>query len=159
VRTWVKLTLGGVALIVLIWVVIAGTSAYFVFRHFDRRTAAESETLPEFDKIRARFPNRPPLIEIVDARAGDIRINRLDSPDGRSVETFHVLAWKVVDRELIRTDVPVWLLRFNTVNILSRLGIGPARLRLTVQDVERYGPGIVVDYAPPGSDRVLLWVD
>jgi len=31
--------------------------------------------------------------------------------------------------------------------------------RLTVNDVERYGPGIVVDYGAPGAFRVLVWVD
>ena len=50
-------------------------------------------------------------------------------------------------------------MRFSTVNIASQLGIAPAKFRLTVSDVERYGPGIVVDYGSQGASRVLVWVD
>lgn len=35
----------------------------------------------------------------------------------------------------------------------------PAKFRLTVNDIERYGPGIVVDYGSPKASRVLVWVD
>jgi hypothetical protein len=45
------------------------------------------------------------------------------------------------------------------VNIASQLGIAPAKFRLTVSDIERYGPGIVVDYGSQGAFRVLVWVD
>ena len=159
VRTWVKVALAAAALVVLVWAAIAGTTAFFVFRHLDTRSATEADSLRAFETVRVRFGPRPPLIEIVDPRGGDVRINRLQSAESKAVGTFHVLAWKAEDRALIRTDAPIWLLRFNTVNILSQLGVGPAKFRLTVQDVERYGPGIIVDYGPPGSDHVLLWVD
>jgi hypothetical protein len=50
-------------------------------------------------------------------------------------------------------------MRFSTVNILSQLGIAPAKFRLTVADIERYGPGILVDYGSRGAFRLLVWVD
>jgi hypothetical protein len=50
-------------------------------------------------------------------------------------------------------------MRFSTVNILSQLGIAPAKFRLTVGDIEHYGPGIVVDYSSRGAFRVLVWVE
>jgi hypothetical protein len=56
-------------------------------------------------------------------------------------------------------EVPLWLLRFSSVNILSQIGLAPEKLRLTVQDIERYGPGVVVDYNQPGAARLLMWVD
>jgi hypothetical protein len=28
-----------------------------------------------------------------------------------------------------------------------------------VQDVQRYGPGIVADYRRPGQSHVLIWVE
>jgi hypothetical protein len=43
----------------------------------------------------------------------------------------------------MRTDVAPWLMRFSTLNLASQLGIAPAKFRLTVSDVQRYGPGIV----------------
>jgi hypothetical protein len=30
-------------------------------------------------------------------------------------------------------------------------------LRLTVEDLERYGPTLIVDHKAPDGDRVLVW--
>lgn len=158
-RTWVKVTLGGVALVATAFLVLGGTAAYFVFRHMDTRKAGQAEAFRDMDAVRARFGARPPLVEISDPRRGDIRINRDPGADGAPVETIHIINWKADTGEVMRTQVPLWLMRFSTVNVLSRLGIGPARLRLTVSDIQRYGPGIVADYSSPGELRVLVWVD
>jgi hypothetical protein len=56
-------------------------------------------------------------------------------------------------------DLPVWLMRFSSVNILSQLGLAPSRYRLTVQDLQRYGPGIALDYRQPNGHHVLMWVE
>ena len=158
-RTWVKVTLTGVALLAAGFLALAGTGAYFVLRHLDTRTATEAETLREVDAVRARFGARPPLVEVVGGRIADARVNRLQGTEARRVETIHVISWKSGEAELVRAEVPLWLMRFSSVNILSQLGVIPERLRLTVQDIERYGPGIVIDYGRPAADRVLVWVD
>jgi hypothetical protein len=75
------------------------------------------------------------------------------------VDTIHVINWKSDTGELTRTEFPLWLMRFSSVNIASQMGIAPAKFRLTVSDVERYGPGIVVDYGSQGAFRLLVWVD
>jgi hypothetical protein len=158
VRTWVKATIGVGALAAVCILILAGIASYFVLGNLEKRSAPEAAALSEIESIRTRFASRPPLVEIVDARRGDVRINRLAGTGGR-VSTFHVLSWNAEDGELVRTEAPLWLMRFSSVNLLSQLGLAPASLRLTVQDVERYGPGIVVDYAQPGSARVFVWVD
>jgi hypothetical protein len=158
-RTWVKATLGGVALIAVALVALAATGAYFVFRNMEKRAGSEAEAVQAIDAVKARFGSRPPLVEIIDPQRADIRINRSVEATVPRVDTIHVINWKSDTGELIRTDVPLWLMRFSTMNIASQLGIAPAKFRLTVSDVERYGPGIVVDYASQGAFRVLLWVD
>ena len=30
-------------------------------------------------------------------------------------------------------------------------------LRLTVEDLERYGPSLIVDHLAPDGDRILVW--
>jgi hypothetical protein len=158
-RTWVKGTLAGAALVASFGIALAGIGAYFVFGNLDRRNASEAEAIREMDAVRARFGARPPLVEIIDARRADIRINRLQNADGLGVTTLHIINWNPESRELLRTEVPLWLMRFSSVNLLSQLGVGPAKLRLTVNDIKRYGPGIVVDYGSPGSVRVMVWAD
>lgn len=157
-RTWVKATIGVGALATVCILALAGIASYFVLGNLERRGAPEATVLSEIEIIRTRFGSRQPLIEIVDARKGDVRINRL-AGSGARVTTFHIVSWNADDGELLRTEAPLWLMRFSSINLLSQLGLAPGSLRLTVQDVERYGPGIVVDYAQPGKTRVLVWVD
>jgi hypothetical protein len=59
----------------------------------------------------------------------------------------------------MRADAPLWLLRFSSINVASRLGLAPDRFRLTVDDIQRYGPGIIADYGSPGKFRILVWVE
>jgi hypothetical protein len=158
-RLWVKASIAGACLLLAGVLALAGTSAYFVFRHLERRTVTEAQTQPEFEAIRKRFGARPPLVEIVDPLAADIRINKLADPDGRRVTTMHVLAWDAEEEQLLRTEAPIWLFRFSALNVLSHLQISPAKFRLTVVDIKRYGPGVVVDFSRPGRSRVLIWVD
>jgi hypothetical protein len=158
-RTWIKVTVGGAALIALCFGALAGTGAYFVFRHLDKRTVAEVESVTAIEAVKTRFGTRPALIEIRDPRIGDIRINRPDEPSKSPVDTVHVINWKSQTGELGTADVPLWLMRLSSVNVLSQLGIAPARFRLTVGDIERYGPGIITEYTAPGAFRVLVWVD
>jgi hypothetical protein len=158
-RTWVKATLGGVALIAVALVALAATGAYFVLRHMEKRAGSEADAVRAIDTVKARFGSRPPLVEIIDPQRADLRINRPVEASAPRVDTIHVINWKSDTGELIRTDVPLWLMRFSTLNIASQLGIAPEKFRLTVGDVERYGPGIVVDYGSQGAFRILVWVD
>jgi hypothetical protein len=158
-RTWVKATLGGIALAAVAFAALAGTGAYFVLRSIDKKTGSEPEAVQAIDAVKARFGPRPPLVEIADPRTADIRINRPGEASPVRVDTIHIINWKRDTGELTRFEVPLWLMRFSSVNVLSQMGIAPAKFRLTVNDIERYGPGIVVDYGSPGASRLVMWVD
>lgn len=158
-RTWVKATIAGASLLALGFLALAATGGYFVFRSMEKSTATEAAAIREIDSIKARFGARPPLVEIINPRSMDVRINRLAGSDGAPVQTIHVVSWKAEDGEVMRMEVPLWLMRFSSVNLLSQIGLAPEKLRLTVQDIERYGPGVVVDYNQPGASRMLMWVD
>jgi hypothetical protein len=157
-RKWVKFTIAGAIVACLGFAVLAGTGAYFVFRHLDTRPGTEADTLREFEALRAKYAGRPPLVEIINPEAGDIRINRTKHPEGQRATTIHVLTWND-GGERFKTDVPLWLMRFSSLNIASHLGIAPARFRLTVEDVARYGPGIVAEVRQPGRSVVMIWVE
>jgi len=158
-QTWVKATLGAAAVILLAILAIGGTGAYFIFTHLERKTVAVSAARTDIDAIRARFAPRAPLLEIADPGSGDIRINRPDLGSPVRPSTVHIISWKADEGELVQTEMPLWLMRFSSVNVLSQLGVAPERFRLTVDDIQRYGPGIIVDYSVPDRFRVLVWVD
>jgi hypothetical protein len=158
-RRWVKWTLGGLALCVLAFMAFAATGGYYVMRNLEVRKAPEADTLKEFDVIKARYGAREPLVTLVKPEAGDIRLSRTTHPQGLKASTIHVLTWTAEEGDRMQADIPLWLMRFSSLNILSRLGVAPDKFRLTAQDVERYGPGIVVDYRKPGHSVVLIWVE
>lgn len=159
VRRWVKIALIVVVVGAALFLALAGTGAYYFLRHLETRTASEKQVQPDFDAVRTRFGARQALIEIIDPAKGDVRINRSTHPEGRRASTLHVLTWEGDESRQLRTDVPLWLMRFSSVNVLSQVGIAPSRYRLTVQDIERYGPGIVVDFRREGEHQVLIWVE
>ena len=156
--TWAKVTISGIALAALGLAVLAGIGGYFVFRHMEKRAADQVEAGRAIDAAKAKFGVRPPLVEITDPRRGDIRINRTAEPATAQVSTVHIVSWQRETGELMRTQAPLWLMRFSTLNLASRLGLAPEKFRLTVNDIERYGPGVVVDYVTP-TTRVLIWVE
>jgi hypothetical protein len=158
-RTWVKVSLVTVAVAVLGFFTLAGTGAYFFFRELETRSGNEAQFKTDFDTVRAKYVGRPPLIEIANLQAGDFKINRTAHPEGRRAETVHILTWTADDQKLLRTNVPLWLMRFSSINILSHLGVAPEKFRLTAEDLARYGPGIVVDFMKPERSHVLIWVE
>jgi hypothetical protein len=157
--TWLKVVLGILGVIAVFVLALGGTGAYFVFSNLDQRELPEAESVKAMEAIRARFGPRPPLIEIANPKTMDVRVNRPDQASSTPVDTIHIINWKREKDEFMTTSIPLWLMRFSSVNILSQLGIAPERFRLTVEDIERYGPGIIVDYSVPGDFRLLLWVD
>ncbi len=153
VALWI-LGIGGGTLLV-----VTALAAVIVLRNTEAVASAEPEAIIEFQRVRAQFPPRPPLVEIVDPRRGAIRVNRPSaSVERRHVGAFHVLVWVAADQRLVRTTAPVWLMRLSLQDMASTLGLGGGPWNLTVADVERYGPGLVLDFSPPGGDRVLVWV-
>lgn len=158
-RRWVKWTLIAFVGAMVLFAILAGVGGYYFLRHLETSSSTEAATLKQFDTIRARYGERVPLVEIVNAAAGDIRIHKSAHPEGREATTMHVMTWEGEDGQQLQTDVPLWLMRFSSVNILSKIGATPSKYRLVVHDIEKYGPGIVADYRRPGDKHVLIWVE
>lgn len=158
-RRWVKWTLLAFVAACVAFAALAGVGAYYFLRNLETGTSTEAAVLKEFDSIKGRYPERPPLVEILNAQTGDIRLNKLRHPENREASTLHILTWEADGGQQLQTDVPLWLMRFSTLNVLSKLGVTPGKYRLVVQDLVRYGPGIVADYRRPGETNVLIWLD
>ena len=77
-------------------------------------------------------------------------------------------AWTCrTDGRIVRTDLPMWFVRVKTTD---RLNLGTltsllARdwndldLSVTVEDLERRGPGLVLDHTDADGARLLLWTE
>jgi hypothetical protein len=79
-----------------------------------------------------------------------------------TLATLHVLAWDAREERLARFDIPFWLLRLKDSPIrfgTYASGLDELKISLTPEEIERYGPGIIVDISRDGRDRAVLWVE
>jgi hypothetical protein len=155
-RTWLSILIAAAIILGILAVAATGGWVYWVTRHVSTRVASSESADDEFARERAHFAGQQPLIDL---RSGETTIER--TPDaGRSsraeLNALHALAYDRETQELVRADIPFWLVRLRTL-----LFFVPDIGSLTVDDLERHGPGLIVDVdrTGPHGSRALVWTD
>jgi hypothetical protein len=160
---WVVVALAVLALVGLIALIAAG--AYFVAREIDTKPASKASAEQEFNAERTRFGDQKPLIEIdEDDRAIRSSFDPNQPPAATKPEVMVVMAWDPEDERIVRVRLPFWLLRLGSrnrrggsLNLGSNSRIDFERLNISVQDLERLGPALIVDHRSTHGERVLIW--
>ena len=158
-RRWAPI-LFGVAVFVVFVILGAGVFGIaWVRDHLDMTPSSAADAEAAFDEVRQRYRHKAPLLELSEAGA---RTNRPpDDAPRTTLTTLHVLAFDADEGRLARFDLPFWFLRLKEGPIrfgTYASGLDGLRISLTAADLERYGPGIVVDVGR-GDERALLWVN
>ncbi len=160
VKTWVWVVIGVFVIGVLGVIAMAGVGVYFFSQHIDTRAASPAAAAQDFDDIRKRFEGQKPLIEL-DERGRFLRANPdRPSTNGKSPENLYVLAFDPDDERIVRVSIPFWLLRMKaggTTIDFNGNSMDLEDLKLTVEDLERFGPTLIVDHRETSGDRVLVW--
>ena len=125
--------------------VAQGTSPAAAAKAFDDAKSRYTDPRPvvEFDKDR-----RPTFVQGIDTRRNAGTVNAL-----------HVLAWDADARALATVTLPMWLLRLKSGPIQFgeyASGFDDHGVRLSPEDLERYGPGVVFELETAAGSRVLL---
>ena len=160
-RNWLWIILG--VFIVLIFVgigAIIATTAW-VSQNLTITEASGDAALKEFDEVRARFSSRPPLLEMRNGRpAYTAGAPPTASPAAASVERLHVLVWDPDENRLANISVPFWFLRLKSGPIefsSYASGLDHEGVNLKPEEIERHGPGIILDATSADGERFLLW--
>ena len=165
-RTWISIVIASVAVVCLLALVVVGGTAFFVYRHVDARPTSEATAAQEFAAARAKFEGQRPLIEI--RREGAEPVLHRDLLSGsmpeKPLQYLRVLAYDDDNGRLVRVSIPFWLLRMFPSKNLSFLNdegidIDTRRIRLTLEDVERRGPGLLLDQKDRRGSQVLVWTE
>lgn len=145
--------------LILLAIVGLGSAVWLFMRSFDVGHADAATASQQFDEIRSRFGGVTPVLDIRDHEPVITRRPPAQSA-GTRLSTLHVVAWDPDDDQLTRIDVPFWLLRLKSgpIQIASNRG-GDTELGITVEELERYGPTIVLDHAGEDGERVLVWTN
>jgi hypothetical protein len=164
-KKWIWIAVGLLAAALLACGGLVGTVAYFSLRHLNVQRVSAEAADREFEQVRTRFAGKTPLIEIDEDNWDRPRIQQ--PPEAGAVSTplhtMHIMAWNERDAKLVKMDLPFWILKLNTRQnsyVFSTDDFGDLeRLNLNSEDLERYGPGLLLDHRDRRGVRVLVWTD
>jgi hypothetical protein len=167
-KTWISILIAAVIIVGVLALTVVGGTAFFIYRHVNTEFTSERTAQQEFTAMRARFANQQPLIEV---RRGDQPVLHKELvPSTRSagapLQSLRVLAYDENAGKLVRVRIPFWLLRLMPSRHLLMLNdegldvdIDTERVRLTLEDLERRGPGLVLDQRDRRGSKVLVWTE
>lgn len=159
VQTWVWVVVGIAVCGILGVIAMAAAGLYFVKSHVDIRTTTVAAATEDFQAIRQRFAAQKPLIEL-DEHGGFVRANT-DRPAGtQRPQTLNFMAFDPDDAKVVRMELPFWILRLKSGGTkfdIGRSNVDLKRMRITVEDLERYGPILILDQRDTDGSRVLVW--
>jgi hypothetical protein len=164
-KTWISVVVAAVIVVGILAVTAVGGTAYFIYHHVHTQFTPTENADRQFAAARARFAGQRPLLEI---RKGDEPIlHRELLPEKMPVaklETLRVLAYDTRANKLVNVSIPMWLLRMapsNKFSFMKDNGIDfdSDRVRITLDDVERRGPGLLLDQADRRGSQVLIWTE
>lgn len=164
-KTWISILIASVVIVGFLAVAAVGGTAYFIYRHVHTQFTPTENAEQQFAQTRARFAGQPPLIEI--GKDAEPLLHREVIPKtmpATKLATLRVLAYDTRARKLVNVSIPMWLLRMapsNTFSFLNDNGIDfdSDRVRLTLDDLERRGPGLILDQAARRGSQVLVWTE
>jgi hypothetical protein len=164
-KTWISVLIASVIIIGILAVAAIGGTAFFIYRHVNTEVTANESADAQFAEARKRFTGQKPLIEI--RKDDEPVLNRDEIPASLpavKLETLRVLAYDSHEEKLVRVSIPFWLLRLaptNHMSFLSDTGIDfdSDRLNLTLEDLERRGPGLILDQVDRRGSQVLVWTE
>jgi hypothetical protein len=155
-KTVLLTILGVIGVLCLVFV----ATAVVFFRSAIQNTRTDQDGADRaFDEVIAGFNGQTPLLEI---RQGEVVLTR-DVPavaPAKPVRTLHLLAWEPGDESLSRFQLPMWLVRMSDDPIAMQVGDKITVERetpLRPEDIEKFGPTVLVDHIESDGARVLVW--
>jgi hypothetical protein len=161
-RSWIPIVLG---VLVLLCVLAVGAIVLTVSWFRQNMVVAESteaEALSQFDEVLKKFPGQQPLIQLVDDRPQYVPERASQSSSSGPLTTLHVIAFDRDEGKVVSFSLPFWILRMKSGPIrisAYQQGWDDRGVSFRIEDIEKHGPGIVVDASKPGEGRVLIWAE
>jgi len=145
-----------------------GIALWFVQSHREVADVSPQRAETEFSELRGRFSNQQPLLDMSRREASAVP----PSPGGRApLRSFHTI---IFDRRggerIFRIAVPYWFARqfagrdgrfewLGQLTFLDDTEFDPEAIELSLDELERRGPGLVADYHHPGGGQFISWVE
>ena len=102
------------------------------------------------------------MIQLVDGHPQYVPERASQNPSTTSLSAVHVLAYDTDEGKVVKFSLPFWLLRMKSGPIrisAYQQGWDDRGVSFRVEDIEKHGPGIIVDATRPNEGRVLVWAE
>lgn len=161
VKTWVWVVVAIFAIGILGLIAMAAAGMYFFTRHIQMREASPVIAARSFDEVKGRFAKQKPLIELDED--GEFLRSHLDRDRPANpppIDAMHVMVYDPDDGKVVSFSIPWWIMRLqkreSVINLNGR-DMNLEDLKITIDDLERFGPTLIVDHKSPQGERVLVW--
>ena len=138
----------------------AAVLLWFFTSAFELSPADEATAEARFQELRDRFRTVEPLFAM--GPQGPY-LNR-QPPAKRAtgqLRSLEMLGWDCNDSELVRVTIPFWMVRLKpgNINIASDDQTRSVRLSLSADDLEDYGPTLLLDHTDEEGYHLVLWTE
>jgi len=148
-------------------VFVIGTASLFL-RHRSSEAASPAAAEAEFRRLRARFADQRPLLDMSERRASPAAST---SKTASRLRSFHTVVFDTRGgQRIVRIAVPYWFARkyarhdrgfrwLGELTFLDDTEFDPEPIQLALSEVERRGPGLIADYRRPSGGQFIAWVE
>ncbi len=165
-KNWLLIILGIVIFVVIVGVAAVVGFGYWMYKQMDVSVSSNGNPQQEFSEELTRFKDQTPYIEVkfVDGREEATVHRELEKATRSKLNRLHLMVYDDREHKVVRMSLPFWLLRLggnSPINFHNgNRGFDPGvRLSVTVEDLERRGPGLVVHTVGRRGETVLIWQD
>ena len=164
-KTWISIAVAVLIVVVMLGIAAIGGTAYFLSSHVRQSAIDEAQASERFAQARQQLGSRPALLEVDDR--DDVVIHRGEAaagPVGAKLKALRALVYDVREGRIVDVDIPFWFVRMmpsGQMSFIDDNGIrfDSDRVRVTVEDIERHGAGLILDHRDRTGARVLVWTE
>ena len=159
-RSWIPIVIGIVLLFAVVAVGAMVLTAMWFRESMTITRSSEDAATQQFDDVRRRFAGQEPLIQLVDGRPQFMADRASEGPPPAPLTSIHVIAYDRDEGNTVTFSLPFWLLRMKSGPIrisAYQQGWDDRGVSFRVEDIEKHGPGIIVDVTEKDQGRVLIW--
>jgi hypothetical protein len=155
-KTWISILIAVFIIAGLAAIGVVAGSAYWISRHVSTQLTSTESAEAEFGRERARFAGQQPLVEITGGGENPTvrRLPTVAAVERAELQALHARVYDPDEGKIVRVDIPFWLIRLGkSISFVPEMG------SVTLEDLERHGPGLIVNGHGDQGQQMLVWID
>lgn len=161
-RSWIWIVVGIFVFFMVVALGVVAFTAIWFRQNLTVTQSGEDAATQQFEEVRRRYAGQEPLIKLVEGRPQYAAERASQAVSSVPLSSIHVIAYDRDEGNTVRFSLPFWLLRMKSGPIrisAYQQGWDDRGVEFRVEDIEKHGPGIIVDVTERNEGRVLIWAE